>query len=231
MVWENSILSDYHWCREITDLEGKRRRGQIVAQMAKDGDVIGVGTGSSSYVGLCCLAEHMKQTGIRVSVIPAASEIRLACAALQIPTTDLLLHRPDWSFDGADEVDQWGNATKGRGGGLYPEKLIIAASPRRYLIAEPHKFVPELGAVPIPVEVTPVALHIAEEGLRKLGAEEVVLRLAKSKDGPMITEAGNITLDCRFAHVAPDLEKQIKSIVGVIESGLFQGYDFSFIRE
>ena len=80
MKWDNSILRGYRWCREISDLDMKVRRGRLVASTARDGQVIGVGTGSSSFVGLCELAKRMKEEGLRVTVIPAASEIALACA-------------------------------------------------------------------------------------------------------------------------------------------------------
>ena len=52
----------------------------------------------------------------------------------------------------------------------------------------------------------------------KLDATEIKLRLAVSKDGPVITEAGNLILDVRFKEIPFTFEKEIKSIPGVIES-------------
>jgi len=57
--------------------------------------------------------------------------------------------------------------------------------------------------------------------LKQLGVSELQLRPAKGKDGPVITENGNLILDARFDEIGDDLEKAIKSITGVIESGLF----------
>ena len=57
--------------------------------------------------------------------------------------------------------------------------------------------------------------------LKQLGVSELKLRPAKGKDGPVITENGNLILDARFDEIGDDLEKRIKSITGVIESGLF----------
>ena len=57
-----------------------------------------------------------------------------------------------------------------------------------------------------------------------MGAEKVTLRLAKGKDGPVITESNNIILDAIFKNVTKNLEKDLKSIVGVVETGLFIGY-------
>ncbi len=71
---------------------------------------------------------------------------------------------------------------------------------------------------------------LAEELLRSAGAHEITLRNAEKKDGPVITEAGNLLLDCRFERITPTLERDIKAVPGVIESGLFQGYGFEYIK-
>ena len=230
MNWENDILRNYRWCREISDEDVKIRRARAVVCRAENGQIIGVGTGSSSFVGLRELARRIAEEGLRVTVIPAASEIATACAALRVPMTTLMVARPDWCFDGADEIDETGSVIKGRGAGLYQEKLIIASAPKRFLIAEDKKFVRRAGNVPVPVEVFPAAVHLAEAGLRELGASEVQLRLAKAKDGAVVTENGNILLDCRFPEIRAGLEKEIKCIPGVIESGLFQNYGFECPR-
>jgi len=62
-----------------------------------------------------------------------------------------------------------------------------------------------------------------------LGASEITLRLAVGKDGPILTENGNFILDVRFDTIGSGLEQQLKSITGVIESGLFIGYDVDII--
>lgn len=64
----------------------------------------------------------------------------------------------------------------------------------------------------------------------KLGANQVSLRPAKGKDGPIITENGNFILDTKFDVINKDLEKNIKSISGVLDSGLFIGYDIEIIK-
>jgi len=86
------------------------------------------------------------------------------------------------------------------------------------------KLVPKLGErFPIPVEVHLLGLTVAEAGLLKLGASEVILRPAKGKDGPVVTENGNLILDVRFPEIGPETERDIKAVPGVIESGLFWG--------
>ena len=45
----------------------------------------------------------------------------MTCIQLGIPQTTLG-QRPDWTFDGADEVDPDRNLIKGRGGAMFKEK-------------------------------------------------------------------------------------------------------------
>jgi len=77
----------------------------------------------------------------------------------------------------------------------------------------------------IPIEVLPVALRVVERELARLGTTDQSLRLAVKKDGPEITENGNLILDVRFAGIGKSLERDIAAIPGVIESGLFMGRD------
>lgn len=56
-----------------------------------------------------------------------------------------------------------------------------------FIIVDNTRLIGRLGTnFPVPVEVFPVALGRA--GNKKLGATEIMLRLAKGKDGPVVTE-------------------------------------------
>jgi len=150
--------------------------------------------------------------------------VSLACAANGIPVTSLLEQQPDWYFDGADEVDPAHNLIKGRGGAMYMEKVMMDAAPKTYILIDKSKLVEKLGRkFTIPVEFSPVTLHVVERALERIGAVETALRLGMKKDGPVITENGNFIFDVKFAEIGPTLERDIKSITGVIESGLFMG--------
>jgi ribose 5-phosphate isomerase A len=65
--------------------------------------------------------------------------------------------------------------------------------------------------------------------LKAIGAAEMTLRLAVKKDGPVVTENGNLILDVRFGDIHKELERDIKAIPGVIESGLFWGRDVEIV--
>ena len=130
------------------------------------------------------------------------------------------------TFDGADEVDPDRNLIKGRGGALFKEKLLISSSNRTFILVDESKQVSFLGSrFPVPVEVFPMALPYVEREIRAMGASRTQLRPAKGKDGPVITESGNLILDAWFSNIHSSLEKEIKSVTGVIENGLFMGYD------
>lgn len=198
-----------------------------LAERVRDGEVLGVGSGSTAFLALQAIGRRLRSDLTGLSAIPTSFEVSLACASLGIPTTSLLQTRPDWCFDGADEVDPAGNLIKGRGGALFLEKLVLSCSPRAVILVDRSKLVDRLGCrFPVPVEVHPLALRAVAERLLGLGATEAVLRPAQGgKDGPVVTEHGNLLLDARFPDIGPGLEHAIKAIPGVIESGLFWGYD------
>ncbi|WP_235715629.1 ribose 5-phosphate isomerase A [Alkalihalobacillus hemicellulosilyticus] len=157
--------------------------------------------------------------------MPTSQEVSMACSTLGLPTTTLLNARPDWSFDGADEVDPKKSLIKGRGGAMFAEKIVMKACTENYILVDQSKFVSRLGEkFPVPVEVDPRALHLVETELEGLDATEITLRMAVGKDGPVITEAGNLILDVHFDEIPVTYERDIKAIPGVIETGLFIGF-------
>ena len=93
------------------------------------------------------------------------------------------------------------------------------------------KIVNKLGTnFPIPVECNPKAINIVKEELYRQGAQNVELRLALKKDGPVITENGNLILEAKFDNIDETLEKRLKNITGVIETGLFIGYNVELVK-
>lgn len=226
MKWKDSLITGLQWSGEIANRESKERVAVEIAARVETGDVLGAGSGSTVYLTLFAIAERMRRENLKVEVIPASLEISMACLQLGIPQTTLWDKRPDWTFDGADEVDPAHNLIKGRGGAMFKEKLLIKSSAHTCIIVDQSKFVGRLGTkFPVPVEVFPHALAYVEDALKQLGATEIVLRPAKGKDGPVLTENGNLILDTRFHSIGLSLEKEIKQITGVIDSGLFIGYD------
>ena len=193
--------------------------------------LFGFGSGSTSYLAVLAIAEKIKKENIKITAIPTSTEIRMLCGKLNIPTATLIEKKPDWCFDGADEVDNNKWLIKGRGGAMFKEKLNMVNSPITYILIDNSKKVNSLGKKhKIPVEIYPDSISYVTDEIIKLGAEEITLRQAKHKDGPVITENGNLILDVKFKNIEEDLEKNIKSISGVIESGLFINYNVKIIQ-
>ena len=230
MNWEKTIIDSLEWGKEISNREEKQKVADKIASMVKDGDIIGVGSGSTAYLALLKIADRIRTEQLHIHAIPTSQEIKMACAKLGIPQTSLLEHKPNWTFDGADEIDPNHNMIKGRGGAMFKEKLLISSSPQTFIIADPSKMVSKLGSrFPVPVEIFPDALIHADQALRSLSPVDIKLRMAQGKDGPIITENGNLILDVWFDNIPDNLENAIKSITGVIESGLFMHYEVNII--
>jgi ribose 5-phosphate isomerase A len=220
------------WVGEIANREAKETIARSVAARARNGEVIGIGSGSTSYLTVIALGERVGRDGLSIVGIPTSAELGFACAAAGIVTSTLQALRPDWAFDGADEVDERGRLIKGRGGALLHEKAVMAMCPNTLILIDDSKLVARLGSrFAVPVEVVPYCVHHVIEALGGLGATEVTLRMAKGKDGPVITEAGNLLLDARFAAIDDSLEAAIAAIVGVVESGLFIGYRIEIVNQ
>jgi ribose 5-phosphate isomerase A len=203
----------------------KREAAQKMAERLRPDQVVGVGSGSTSRLTLDALAARSTAEGFSWTAIATSHEVELACGAAGIPTVSLATRRPDWSFDGADEVDPKANLIKARGGALLREKLVMAASPERYVVVDSSKMVQRLGQRhPVPLEVIPEALRLVVDKLARCGWTEATLRHGTGKDGPVITERGNYLLDLTIGHVEPDTEVSLKALPGVVETGLFIGY-------
>jgi len=210
----------------ISNYEDKLAVARSLAAGVESGEVIGAGSGSTAFLAIHAIADRVASGEVSgVTLIPTSIEVQLTIAGLGLQVGDLTADKPSWLFDGADEVDPDGSLIKGRGGALFREKILFRATTDRRVLVDQSKLVEHLGSrFPVPVEVEPVALPVAIPELEKLFPTEIEIRKATGKDGPVITELGNLIVDCRFEEVAPDLELRIKSITGVVESGLFQGY-------
>ena len=207
----------------IDNKEEKIELAKKVLDFVKDGQTIGFGSGSTSYLTGIEIGKLVKEKGIKITAVPTSSYMFELCKEYGIETAELHYKSIDWSFDGADEVDENNNMIKGMGAAMFKEKLNILNSKKTYILIDNSKFVNFLGENhPVPVEVFPTSEEYVSEKLRELGAVDIAFRGS--------TENENSILDVRFDKIDESLEKKIKAITGVIESGLFIGYDVEIIH-
>ena len=208
---------------EIENEEEKEKLAYKILDKVKDGNTIGFGSGTTSYLTAIKIGEKVRKEKLNITAIPTSKEIENVCKEYGIKIGNLIENKIDWAFDGADEVDlkhMW--LIKGKGAAMFKEKLNIITSPITYILVDKTKFVNYLGEkCKIPIEVFPSAMKYVSEELEKLGAQDITYR--------GMTENNNGILDVKFEKIDKDLEKQVKLITGVIESGLFLGYNIEII--
>lgn len=216
-----------HWPEQVSNLEAKQEVAQRIAGRVTDGDLVGIGSGSASYLSLWAIGERVRAESLAVRVVTSSYETQVAAVRLGLQTLPLGSLRPDWGVDGADEIDPHGRLLKGRGGALFMEKILWASCRRMYLAIDPSKHVQRLGErFPVPVEVHRHAVDLVGRALEEHGCARWVLRLAGGKDGPVVTEWGNLVIDAWFDQIPHGLHGELKAVSGVIETGLFEGYSF-----
>ena len=111
MKLDHSLIDTLEWGNQISHKEDKIKIADLIASKVENGQVIGVGSGSTSYLALTRIAERIRTERLSILAIPTSLEIRMTCAQLGTPVTSLFSHKPDWTFDGADEVDSHFNLT------------------------------------------------------------------------------------------------------------------------
>jgi ribose 5-phosphate isomerase A len=201
----------------------KEAAGRAGAKLVRDGDVVGLGTGSTAYFAVVALGERVK-AGLKIVGIPTSVQTADLARSVGIQLTTLDEHPEiDITIDGADELDPRLNLIKGGGGALTREKVIASASKKMVVVADSSKVVAVLGKFPLPVEVIAFARAVVEKKIAALGASP---KLRTKADGsPYITDNGNQILDCSFGKIAdpPALALALSGIPGIVEHGLFIG--------
>jgi len=200
----------------------KEAVGRASLRFVRDGNILGLGTGSTAAYAVRGLGE-MVRNGLNVRCIPTSVNTQKLAAELGIPLTTLdEVQQIDVTIDGADEFDPHLNLTKGGGGALLREKIIASASKMVVIITDSSKQVATLGKFPLPVEVIPFAQALISKKISALGAT-VTLRQRDGKT--FVTDEGHHILDCHFGQIPdpPALARKLSDTPGIVEHGLFIG--------
>ncbi len=202
-------------------VSAKQRAGCYAADLVMDGMVVGLGTGSTVAFTMDRLAERIRD-GLQIIGIPTSLQTGMKARARGIPLAGLDdVSRIDITIDGADQVDPMFNLIKGRGAAHLRERCIADASDRLVIVIDDSKMCDRLTG-PVPLEVVPFAVSHVQRRLVALGGVPVV-REGVQKDGPVISDNGNIILDCGGLDLSDPLGMEciLNNIPGVVGCGIF----------
>ena len=216
----------------MTQDEAKALVGKRAAEMVEEGMRVGLGTGSTSVMFIKALGERVK-AGLKIRCVASSDSSTELGRSLGMDVMTLEeLPELDLYVDGADEVCVERGAglylIKGGGAALLREKIVASAAKRFVCVVDESKVVKKLGKFPLPVEIIKMARPLVEPRLAKLGLNPK-LRMKKDRAGtgtaPVLTDENNWILDCACGVIENPEETaaEIRSIIGVVEHGLFLG--------
>jgi len=199
----------------------KRAAGESAADAVEDGMVVGLGTGSTAAHAIRAIGEAV-DAGLDVTGVPTSFQSRELARDAGIPLADLDQVSVDLAIDGADQFAD-GDLVKGGGAAHAREKIVDTAADRFLVVVDPTKESERLD-YPVPVEVLPAARTTVADAIEDRGGDPD-LRRAERKDGPVVTDNGNLVLDCDFGEIddPAGLAADLSTLPGVVEHGLFVG--------
>lgn len=200
--------------------EQKRRAGESAAALVEDGMTVGLGTGSTAAHAIRAIGDAVAD-GLDVVGVPTSFDSRELARQAGIPLrSPESISELDLAIDGADQVAD-GTLIKGGGAAHAREKIVDAAADRFVVVVDPSKESTVLDRA-VPVEVLPDARRTAGARIAEVGGD-ATLRDGERKDGPVITDNGNVVLDSAFGPIEdPDsLAAELSALPGVVEHGLF----------
>jgi len=192
--------------------------------MVKDGMRVGLGTGTTSVAFIKALGERV-QAGLKIRCVASSDSSAELGRSLGMEVVTLEeLPELDLYIDGADEVGPGFALIKGGGAALLREKIVASAAREFVCVVDSSKIVAKLGKFPLPVEIIKMARPLVEKRLAELGLNPS-LRMKKDGSGPVLTDEQNYLLDCACGVIENPEETaaEIRSIIGVVEHGLFLG--------
>ena len=198
---------------EVKRLLGVKAAGYIDPWLQAD-VYIGVGTGSTANHFIDALAgvQHRFAGAVASSF---ASADRLKSHGIRVVELNEVSSLAVY-VDGADEINPAFSMIKGGGAALTREKIVASAADQFVCIADRSKWVEQLGAFPLPIEVIPMARSLVARKLVGLGGTPVLRENTR-------TDNGNEILDVHDLNITDPalLESKINQIAGVVTNGLF----------
>jgi ribose 5-phosphate isomerase A len=205
----------------LQDLE-KQLAANRAVKCVKDGELVGIGTGSTVKFVIEELAKKVEE-GLKIYTIASSLKSEKLLKSANIKVLKFKDQIMDIYIDSADEVDNKLNMIKGGGGALLKEKVLAYNSKFKIIVIDESKLKERLGAFPLPVEVSPFSYLSVIKNIEKMGAS---CTLRKVADKTYVTDNKNYIIDCKnIGFEDPEaLNAKLKSIPGIVEVGLFIGF-------
>ena len=210
----------------LIELGKKNAAEKAVEENVKKNMVLGIGSGSTVVYAVKKIAELNKENNLNLKCIPTSFQSYQLIVENGLNLVSLDQYpKIDVDIDGTDEIDKDLNLIKGGGGCLVQEKIIASNSKKLVIIADFRKVSEKLGENwrnGVPIEVIPMAYSPIMKKLENLEGKPV-LRMAKSKVGPLVSDNGNFIIDVDFGIIKnpSELNNKMLLIPGVVDTGLF----------
>jgi len=189
--------------------------------LVKDKQIIGLGSGRAATALVKSLGKLVRENNYSISGVPTSLQIKVIAEkeGISLVEADQIANL-DIVFDGADQIDSNKFVIKGGGGALLRENILFSMAKKIVVMADSTKFVKNFTRT-VPIEVHPLARNSVSYHVKKIGGKTVLRTLDRSY--PFFSENGNIILDADFGIIKnpKQLSVKIKSIPGVLESGIF----------
>lgn len=187
----------------------------------KSGMTVGLGTGSTAFYMIEAIGE-MVQNGLELKAVATSDETEKLAKKLGIHVITLAeAKRLDVTIDGADEVDEKFQLIKGGGGALLREKIVAHNSDMNIIIADSSKSVAKLGKFKLPIETIPFATQLIIKELEGMKLSPIQ-RMRGAEDYKTDENNDIVDIDIWDTDIKlTDLEQLLKTIPGIVETGLF----------
>ena len=198
----------------MNQVEKKNKVAEAALEYIENGQVVGIGSGST----VNCFIDMLDKVKSKIEAVVSSSELTTKLVeSKNIKVIELReAGKIPIYIDGADESNKFKQLIKGGGGALTREKIVAHSSSKFICMIDDSKYVGMLGKFPLPIEVIKMAQSSIAMEMIKLGGRPVLRE-------NFITDNGNIILDVHDLEINEPikLEEFLNNIPGIVTNGLF----------